>query len=147
MSQATADTISLELYLRSYAPDAAHRRQQSIRERVESLADRPTVDGVTVESWSSRVCAPDGGESVDACPRIVSELLAVAADSDISLDPAFRTSDSHTDDEVIYLPVACLVVRSEDDVRGVYPATVDGHHESVTDALEALEDGADVANV
>jgi len=146
MQEPAQRQISIELCLRSSAPSVARGRQEEIRERAESLADDGRVADISTQFWSTRVCAPGGG-AADRCPRVVGEIFAAAAEADLTIEPYFRRRPASFDDEeVIFLPVICLLVRRDGDIHGIYPATEDCKGHTVMDAIEMLEDQRPIEN-
>jgi hypothetical protein len=150
MQDSIQGELAVELCLRSAAPSVARGRQEAVRDRVERLESRGVVDETTVNYWSTRVCVPGSASGpADRCPRVVGEVLDAAERHGVSVQPYFRErAASHDADEcVLALPVICLLVRRDGELRGVYPVTRDGERETVTDGLDRLADGADATNL
>jgi hypothetical protein len=142
--------VTVELCLRSSAPSVARGRQETVRERVEALNEDDAVADATVSYWSTRVCVPDNGSGpADRCPRVVGEILEVARERGVSVEPYFRSrAASHDDDErVLFLPVICLLVRCDGDLCGLYPVTKGDQRYTVKDGIERLEAGEDPTNI
>jgi hypothetical protein len=148
MPQSIQGEVTVDVCLRSSAPSVARGRQDAVRERVEALADRGTIADSSVEYWSTRVCVPGGTTDAgpaDRCPRVVGEILAAVEDSDATIEPYFRTRPASydADEEIMFLPVICLLVRERGDLVGGYPSTVDGERLTVEDGLDRLAAGRD----
>lgn len=135
------------LHLRASAPAAATRRQQTVLDRLRSLASDGVVPDLRVERWSSRVTVPSGGTDREPGPvALYEELEAAAERADARLEPFFETrkavsgllSTGPSADRVIVFPVVCLTIHRDDDVTGLFPCWKNGEHHSVEDGLEAL---------
>lgn len=149
MSEIAQRGVSLELRLRRSAPSVARARQEAVRARVESLAETGHVRDASVGYWSRRVCVRDGDEGgAGRCPGVVDEVLDAAADAGLCVEPYFRRAPASYDGEdVLFLPVICLLVRRDGDLCGVYPATDGGTAVTVEDALERLAAGDSIENL
>ncbi|SNZ17450.1 hypothetical protein SAMN06269185_3027 [Natronoarchaeum philippinense] len=143
------EPFELDVYMRAFVPDAAQRRQEAMLERMRRLRDRGIIDDVSVSRWSSRACLsvelhhdrPDGTE-------LYRELVDATDGTALSIQPFFRERKGPSRGRsVVHLPVVCVVVRRDDAIAGVYPCSAPEGTYSVTDCLDALEDGGDVENV
>jgi hypothetical protein len=150
MAQTSESSVAVELCLRSSAPSVARGRQDEVRDCVEALDGEGQVAETTVSWWSSRVCTPgsDAGPA-DRCPRVVGEILAVGERDGVAIEPYFRrrAAARDGDEDVIFLPVICLLVRRDGELQGLYPATVDGERYTVEDGLDRLAAGEDATNL
>jgi hypothetical protein len=148
MAEHQTPGLELDVWMRTFAPSVSQRRQQAVVDRVRSLEDAERVADVDVNYWSTRVCMPDENDAGRRCPRVVTEVLAATSDTGLSLEPHFRQRErAHADADVLFLPVVCLLVRRDGDLRGIYPVTHDGHSDSVGDALDRLEAGERIENI
>ena len=141
--------LELDVYMRTFVPDAAQRRQEAMLERMRDLRDRGKVDDVSVSRWSSQVCVSPGLEH-DAADgaEAYRELKDAVADTDLSIEPFFRERQGTGEDRrVVSLPVICVAVRRDGEITGIFPCSATDGTYSVTDCLDALEDETDVENV
>lgn len=122
----TPDTpVHLELYLRSETPQPTTDRLAALRSDVATLAsDHGWSFGVT--HWPTKVTAAptEGPESV--VEHVFETFTAWADSRDVSLKPAFQTRRCYSWDTAepyvaLVLPVACLAVIDDDELRAVYP--------------------------
>jgi hypothetical protein len=143
------EPLELDVYMRAFVPDAAQRRQEAMLERMRDLADRGKIDDLSVTRWSNQVSVtPDLDSDNPAGEHVYRELDAATEDTTLSIEPFFRERRGPKEDrQVISLPVICVVVRSDETVAGIYPCSADDSTYSVTDCLDALEAGENVANV
>ena len=123
-----------ELYLREEVPAHAARHQQSLVDRLESLADQ-----VTVTEWPKRVRRWSDGDVLDR----YDEFATWADESGADLSPFFGSRGAYSFEDgrqfdALVLPVCCLAVYDGDDLDAVYPHTADGTHHSVEDALDDI---------
>ena len=128
------------LYVRSPAPMATEKRQQTILGRLEALRNARAIDDVTVTYWFRQ--ARDSDED-PVMPSVVA-LEAWAEDCDVSLTPAFEHHNrsnwfTGTEDDVVSLPVICLAFLADGDICAVYPHSGPSGYQSVIDGLDKLE--------
>lgn len=152
----TETAVAVTLHLRSSVPAAATRRQRTVLARLRTLAAEGVLPNLEVERWSSRVTVPSAGDEEGRGPVALYEEFERAAErADARLEPFFETREAvggllsagPPTDRVIVFPVACLTVRLEGDLTGLYPCWKDGHHYSVEDGLDALADGGVPGNL
>ena len=141
--------VTLDVCLRSAVAGITEARQEEVLDRVQQLRRTGAIDDVAVTYWGGRVAAPNDGTRNDSgTPDVVTELYDVIEDSDVSLKPFFREKTGDRENRtVLFLPVVCLVVRQNDEVVGVYPATRDEEHQTLQDGLAALSEGDAWANL
>jgi hypothetical protein len=147
----TAETpldASVTLYLRAGAPTAARDRQRNARARVEALADEGLLPDFGVEEWPSKAVVPNDGPA-DGAVETYDEFADVVAERpNVHLDPFFEDRPGvGRSDRVVVLPVACIAIRREGALTGLYPCWNEGTHESVEEGLAALESDEDVENL
>ncbi len=141
-------SASVTLYLRTGAPMAARDRQGNARARVEALADEGLLPDLDMEEWPSKAIVPNDGPTDPAVETYDEFADVVAERSDVHLDPFFEDRPGvGRSDRVVVLPVACIAVRREGTLTGLYPCWNGGNHEAVEDGLAALESGEDVENL
>jgi len=139
--------LELVVYLRESASSAAAERQQAVLGRLNALADAGVIEDVTVRTWPKRV-----SESSEVL-ETVRELCAAAEERGLRLEPFFEehervpgffTERAEPVREVV-LPVMCVTLYRDGDVRSIYPCTDDEGHYSVSDGLDALEEAVEHA--
>ncbi|MHB9286914.1 HTH domain-containing protein [Halobacteriales archaeon Cl-PHB] len=144
------DPLELQVCLRPFAPEEIQHRQREILDRVEQVATDAGHEAAVVW-WSPKVSMPDAdGPFVDSVPPVVADLLATAEQNGFSLAPFVGERSNGPlvqRQESLVLPLASLVVRVDDEIRGLYPVEFDGQRYTVEDGLEALENGESVTNL
>jgi hypothetical protein len=155
----TATTVGADctvtLHLRSSAPAAATRRQRTVLDRLEALADDGVVPELHVERWGSKVTVAADSDDEDSAVALYDEFEAAAERADARLEPFFETREAvggllsagPPTDRIIVFPVVCLTVRRDGDLTGLFPCWQDGEHHSVEDGLDALTAGNDAENL
>lgn len=139
--------LELVVYLRESASSAATERQQAVLDRLDALADAGTVEDVTVRRWPKRVS--ERSEVLET----VRELREAAEERGFRLEPFFEERErvpgffTERGDPVreVVLPVVCIALYRDGEVRGVYPCADDETYYSVDDGLDALEGAVDHA--
>lgn len=133
--------LELVVYLRESVRSAAAKRQQAVLDRLDALADAGVVEDVTVRRWPKRV-----SESSEVL-ETVRELREAAEERGFRLEPFFQererapgvfTGRTETVREVV-LPVVCVALYRDGDLRRVYPCADDEACYSVDDGLDMLE--------
>lgn len=149
-NEAPADAPSATLYLRGGAAGAVGRRQEALRDRFEGIADREDLADAEVERWATSVATPVSAPESDAAAAVAvyRDLEAAVDAAGGRLEPFFERQErrggllvGRPEGHRITFPVACLVIRREGDVTGLYPCWLEGTHHSVEDGLAALEAG------
>lgn len=150
-STATAQTaLSATLYLRGGGAGTVERLQAAIRDRFETIAERGVLASARVKRWANSVVTPISAAEPDAAAAVaVYRELELAVDAAGGrLDPFFERQErrggllfGQPEGQRLTFPVACLVLRREGRITGVYPCRLDGVAHSVTDGLAALESG------
>ena len=133
-------TTTATLYVRTPAPMATEKRQETILGRLEALRRSGAIDEVTVTYWFRQA-------RVDDADPVMPSVIALeewASANDVELTPAFDRHDranwyTGAADSVVSLPVICLAVFSDGEICGVYPHVGPSGHQSVVDGLDSLE--------
>jgi hypothetical protein len=128
------------VYVRSPAPAATEQRQETVLGRLQSLRAAGAIDDFTVTYWFRQALDRDCDPSMPA----VAELEAWASDYGVSLTPAFDRHDRSNwytgiEDTVVTLPVLCLAIYEDDELRSVYPHVCEHGPRTVADGMEQLE--------
>lgn len=119
---------------------ATEKRQETVLGRLEALCEQDVIDDVTVTYWFRQAADTD----VDPIMPSVVALESWASDNDITLTPAFdrhQRSNWFTgaEDAVVNLPVICLAILEDGDIRAVFPHRSRSGHHSVMEGIEQLE--------
>lgn len=140
---------SVELYVRSLAPDGYHQSQTSILDRTATLVESGTLTDRHVHVWGRQV--PVAGEATrTAVGEYVLDRVGAfrewAAANGCSLSPAFElreVEDTIAGEQfrAIRLPTAVLVEYVDDALVCVTPHTEGSAVRTVSDRLTALETG------
>lgn len=129
-----------ELFLRESVPLPARERQDAVLDRLRRLESAGDIESLTVDTWGAAV--PLRGDTGAAERGRYATFARWAADRDAALAPFFqvreRGSMVDTTHEVLTLPVLCLAVHEDGDLRTVYPHADDGGTHSVADGIEYL---------
>lgn len=141
--------VAATLYLRGGGGGSVERRQTALHERFEAIREAADLAEATVERWAPSVVTPAADASADSdALAIYRELVTAVDDAGGRLEPFFERQQrrggllvGRPEGERITFPVACIVVRREGSVTGVYPCWLDGTHHSLEDGLDALETG------
>jgi len=143
MTPSTA--VHLELYVRTHCPNPIAARLDALRSELEDLADeRGWTVGVT--HWPTKIELTADGSTSSVAEHVHDALDTWAAGADVSLDPAFERRDCYswtTGDpcEALVFPVACLAIRHDGDLEGVYPHRDDEGVKTIPDGIAALRAG------
>lgn len=138
------DSVRCELYLRidTYG---TYDAQQTVLERVRSLADRGVFDSADVEAeWEGVHIRED--EVRDEALATYEEFEDWAAANDFSLEPAFDRRQRYVQGtverrEAVIFPVVALAVYEGDELRAVLTCSDEFGHYTVHEALEGFERG------
>lgn len=150
------ESLTVTAHLRASPTGAAARRQQSVLQTLRTLESEGVVPDLAVERWGSRVNVPTDANADDTgAVALYEEFETVAEREDLQLEPFFEVrqavggllSSGPPTERIIVFPVVSITVRREGDLTGLYPCWSDGDHQSVEDALEALESETDVENL
>ncbi|MFB6162393.1 MAG: HTH domain-containing protein [Halococcoides sp.] len=140
---------TVEVCLRTDVQGVVAARQSAVLDRVRRLKHRDRIDGMRVRRWGKCVLHPGDVPPgvVEERAEVVEEIFDAVQGSDLSLSPAFRRTEDHGGRPLLYLPVVGLLIREGDRIVGVYPVSEGEDRVTVDDALSAIEDGEDPANV
>jgi len=119
------------VYLRDAVASAERERQTAVVEEMDRLAAAGVLDHAAVESW----------RDVPAGDRYAEFVEAVGA---AALDPYFEPT---ADGDALEVPAACIAIREDGDLTGLYPRQSDGTDQTVLDCVRALCAGDRVRNV
>jgi hypothetical protein len=137
---------SLTLFVRSLAPEGTGPEQESVIDRLDSLAARREISGYDVVVWGERlahdsaIAATDAGESLRA--RIAS-FRRWADRADVSVEPFFPTHEVDSavtgrSRRVTDLPAMALAEYEDGELSYVTPNETATGAETVADRLAAL---------
>lgn len=135
--------LEVVLRLRKCAPACTVDCEERLVQRVEALEETAHVTATRVETWDRlRLRSPKRPEQL----AVIDRFARWAARNGLTLEPAFQrrevTTFVHPKERVeIVVPVACLAVYEDDDLRTVAPCSNGEHVETVGDALARLERG------
>ena len=141
---------SIELFVRSLAPNGATQQQEAILSRLDQLDERGVVDNYTVTIWDERI-VPESLAAQSGTGREIGETVdqfqAWADERDVSLDRFFIDQTIHsaiTGDRysAIALPVFALAEYEDGELRSVTPHERDKGTLTVEDRLELLGEQA-----
>lgn len=138
------EPLRCEVYLRNDTY-GTYDAQQSVIDRVESLADRGIFDEAGVESEWESVQIGAGESRADALATI-EEFEDWAAANGFSLAPAFQRRERYVTGstvrrEAVVFPVVALAVYEGPELRAVLPSSDEFGHYTVHEALEGFERG------
>lgn len=139
---------TLELRVRSLAPDGARDELQAVITRLDQLDADGTIEGYVVRVWGKKFCpttAPRTEPSRSIHERLV-ELDEWAARTGLSVAPFFqmRTGRSEIDGTIrasVVHPMLVLAEYVDDKLRHVSPCTDGESTYPVANHLDALENG------
>lgn len=146
-SDATPDSIRVELYLRTLSPPGAKARQDEVITRLQELDDDGVIDDFNVQVWgkqidpTSRAAETEQGEFI---LNRIAEFQQWALANNTTLESFYQTShqsSSITGEEhtKIVLPKMGLAEYRGRELEQVSPCTDGDEVPSVVDHLETLE--------
>lgn len=141
--------ISVELWVRSFAPTVTGTAHERAIDHLKALEDRASIDSASIRIWGQTFERSERARRVPHLERIETTLedFEVWADrTGRSLEPFFRTQhveSTITDDEadVCRLPTLALAEYRDEEVRHLAPSTDGEWTISVLERLEALCSG------
>jgi len=145
--------VEFTLYLRPASSSALERCQQRIQRRFADLDGVWDGDATPIERWYKRVSEASANPSEQQVIDLFDEFQQAVDEAGGRLTPFFEQRQQEsllgfsTTERTIVFPVACLTVRQDDSLVGLYPCWLDGEHYSVGDCLDRLEDGEPVRNL
>ncbi len=111
-------------------------------DRLSALAAREEIGGFSVETWPDELAISEHTEHGSVVEQF-KEFLLWADEHDRSITPPFerRTVSPLIGQsrDVLTLPIMCLAVYEDGDLRGVYPHSDGGETVSVTNYLDDCE--------
>lgn len=143
-------TDRVQLWLREPVPDEIRQTQRAVCARLRRLARRGAVPTPEIRTWASPVFAST--ERSDDDVRDAIETFEEWSDGEIfdSLSGFERERTSTIDgDEIalVRLPMQCLSLYREGELRFVAPCVIDERVVTVRDVLRTLERDADAGRV
>lgn len=138
--------VEATAYFRASAPAVARTRQETARARLGALTDAGVLPDVEIGQWPNKASVPADGPTPPPV-ELYEEFLGVLGD-DGHLDPFFEDRPGvGRASRVVVLPVITLALRRDGELTGLYPCWKDGHHYSIEQGLDALENGEDAENL
>ena len=146
------DPSTIELRVRSLAPEYGQAKQQAVIDRLDRLEADGTIDGYTVQVWGKR-CFPIDEPRIQAECSVnewLVELDEWAARTGLSAAQYFRVRSGHswltdTRSATVVTPTMLLAEYDGADLRHASPCTDGDTHYGVLDHLDALADGTERA--
>jgi len=145
--------VEFTLYLRPASSSALERCQRRIQRRFADLDEVWEGESPPVERWYKRVSEATAKPAEQQIVDLFDEFQQAIDEAGGRLTPFFEQRQQEsllgfsTTERTIVFPVACLTVRRDDSLVGLYPCWLDGEHYSVGDCLDGLEDGEGVRNL
>lgn len=136
-------TLEVELRLRRHTPACTASATDRLIQRVRTLEQTGRVDTVRVETWD---CVRPGVQRHAGDLSVIGRFARWADDNDLCLEPGFKRRqvsslvESGTHLEVV-VPLACLAVYEEGDLRTVAPCSNGETVATVDDVVTRLERG------
>ncbi|GCF12923.1 hypothetical protein Harman_08580 [Haloarcula mannanilytica] len=145
----TANTVRVELFVRSLCPEDATRQQNHVIDQLQALEEAGRIDDLSILVWGSRI-APALAQRTAAGRELLDRLTMFEQwerDSGASLD-AFdwhhAVTNMATDEsvDIITLPTIGLAEYVDGDLRHVAPCTRNGTVYRVADRVNRLAETA-----
>lgn len=141
---------TVELYVRSLAPPAAHDHLEELVETLETLETRDRIADYDVHVWGSRIDRKSAAARTDAGRFVVERVEAFtdwACEQGLSMGSFFEeesVESSITGEEysAMTLPTAALAEYVDDELAFVAPCSDGDSVCTVRDRLETLEEEA-----
>jgi hypothetical protein len=140
----TADPPAVTLHLRTGPSGPAADRQRAVLTRFETVVEARELSDTTVTRWGRTVATEGAPEAVE----LYREFRAAVDRAGGRLEPFFERRvrepgllADRAAAEIVVFPVACLALRRDDAVTGLYPCWLDGVHHSLEAGLDALDGG------
>lgn len=136
----------IELFVRSQSASAVRPQQQAVIERLASLERRGVIDEFDVRVWGAEMCLTTASEETTCYTETIDRLEAFetwASRAGVSLDRTFQHRDRQStvtgeDYTAIIVPVMCLVVYRDGELRCVSPHDDEAVTRTVHDVLDCL---------
>lgn len=127
---------SVTLYLRGSAPTAVRDGQADVRARIEALAEAGILLDHNVSEWPAKAIVLNDRPADPAIDIYDEFAAAVATRLRVELEPFFENwSDLGWAQRMVVFPVACLAIRRENDLTGLYPCWTEGRHHTVENLM------------
>ena len=143
----TATTRSLELFVRSLAPEGTGDEQVAVVSQLDRLQESGQIEGYSVTVWGNAVTHDSPLAETEAGEELlerVAEFEQWAADETLSLDRFIQRDEVHstireTTRTVIRLPAMMIAEYEEAELQTVTPHEHDDGVVTVRDRLDSLE--------
>ncbi|MFC7076519.1 HTH domain-containing protein [Haloarcula halophila] len=134
-------TRRVELFVRASLPTPSRERRTAIETALEALARTDAVDETNTTLWEKRVPVEDCGDRLER--DRYNEFAAWAREEGVRLAPFFDTRTCYSMQtgrkrEELVMPVMCVAVYEDGDLRQVAPVAGDDGPISVDDCLTDL---------
>lgn len=148
-------SVRLEVFARESVPPDVRSRQRAFVARMQDHVTATSATDLTVDTWPKQVIVPRAAPTEQPLPSPHRENYAAfgrwAEEHGYSLEPAFRKRErtSLLGDErsvVVDLPVLCVAIYEDDQLRDVFPRSVDGDVHPADGAFAAIDDGSEPPN-
>lgn len=144
----TATTRSLELFVRSLAPEGTGDEQVAVVTQLDRLQESGQIAEYSVTVWGNAVTHDSPLAQTEAGDRVlgrVAEFEQWAADEGLSLDQFIQRDEVHstirdTTQTVIRLPAMMIAEYENGKLQTVTPHEHDDGVVTVQDRLDSLED-------
>lgn len=141
------EPMRAELYVQSLAPCGGRDTQEAIVKRLLALEQNGPIDDINLMVWGKSVCLDSASASIGVGSHVAQRIRDFhdwCADKRASLDPFFTwsTVDSSIAGDAFHRvvpPQRCLAIYVGDQLRDVYPHSIDGNTRSLEDGLQSIE--------
>lgn len=135
------------VFVRLWTRRPVSGRQIDVMDRVSTLDSAGALADFEVETWPDKVVYSGHNERSDVV-QTYERIRAWADDHDRAIEPPFErrtvTSLVGRTEEILTLPVLCLLVYEDDVLRGVFPSEDDDRTWKIDDFLDAYESSGDL---
>ncbi|MFB6165366.1 MAG: HTH domain-containing protein [Haloarculaceae archaeon] len=138
--------VTLTLFRRAGTTPLTGRRQDDAVERLDALAEQPSVAGVAVQSWPAKLAVgEEPGPKDERAEAAFDRLCEWAREAGVRLHPVFGTRtcwDWETGEryEAVVLPIVSLLVERDGELLAAHPHYDDGVR-TVADGFDAVAAG------
>ncbi|WP_435197076.1 HTH domain-containing protein [Natronomonas sp. EA1] len=151
MGNMTAEeTVTIELFVRSLSPTAAHERQDELIERLSALAERGTIADYDVEVWGDAIPLNGAAADTPRCKAIRDHVEALRTWGEVNgvelpegLTPTETSGMLGESREVVRPPTVTLVEYRDGELEAIAPRTEGGTTYTVADHLDSLTEEAE----
>lgn len=141
-------SLTVELYVRSLAPDEARPTVKSVVERLQRLEAADAIDNFTVHVTRKKVCPDSPTARIEPGAFLLDQVSAFEAWADRngrSVSGAFRRivdaeGIDGSDHSGVAFPTMAMAEYEDRDLRFVSPATEGPTVNTVLDRIDVLED-------